>query len=265
LNNQEDWVVHGEEAHFAYSVTIPAHTSVRSATLRDVIGTPGNWQIVSATSYVEHPGGQTTPGSSAAFSVLGSGDFAFDPATGLLTFPGTYTNETDAPQTFTVHLTAYVKSTASWTHNTSTERGDTARFQSSSTGQVDAPAHVHVIEPNPSISKTVSSSTVSAGQTVTYTLTATNAANRPSLFDTVVTDCVPVELEDVTLGAASQGSATIVADDDCDGTLIVWTVGTLETGTPATLQFTAQVSSDAAGGATYTNTANLVGYGLDDE
>src|SRR5690606_22962320 len=208
----------------------------------DVITTPGNWQIVAAESWVEHPDGSTVAGSSDPFTVDGSANFAFNPATGALTFPSTYTNATAASQSFTVHLSAYIRPTASWTHNTSTTRGDTAQFTSSTTGTLSASEGVQLIEPNPSITKIANDDPVTAGQEVTYTLTATNANGRPHLFDGVVTDCVPVELQDVTLGTPTQGSAIIGSDAGCAGTYIVWTVGTIATGTPAVLTYTADVS-----------------------
>ena len=51
-----------------------------------------------------------------------------------------------------------------------------------------------VIQPAPSLTKTNNSSPAgfaSIGSVLQYTLTVTNAAGRPALYDTVVTDCIP--------------------------------------------------------------------------
>jgi uncharacterized repeat protein (TIGR01451 family)/fimbrial isopeptide formation D2 family protein len=170
---------------------------------------------------------------------------------------------------FAVNLYAHVRGSATWTHSTTTRRDDTATFASSTQGPITATSGIFVITPAPTIGKLVDDDTVSAGQAVTYTLTARNNATnvRPTLFDTVVVDCVPTELTGVTLGVASQGSASIVPDASCTGTRIVWTVGALLSGSAnyETLTYTATVSPAAAGNAVYANTARITGYSLDDE
>jgi uncharacterized repeat protein (TIGR01451 family)/fimbrial isopeptide formation D2 family protein len=266
-NNTADRVVPGELAEFTYSVTIPAYTSVLEADLQDIIQTPGNWQIVATQSWVDHPGGSTAPGSATGFIIGAFDPFAFTPSTGYLDFPDLYTNNTASPQTFTVHLSAYIRPGASWTHNTgaSQYRTDTARFDSTTTGQMDAGEGVYLIEPNPTVTKIANDTTVYAGQTVTYTLTASNANGRPTLFDTQVIDCVPGELTSITWVSGSQGSASVVADPSCaTGTRIVWQVGSIAGNANATLSYSVVVSSAAAGAAAYTNTARLTGYSLDD-
>lgn len=265
-HNTSVQVVPGEVAHFTYSVTIPAHTSVYSGVLTDVIAGAANWQVVAAATTVDHPGGSTAPGD-ASFD-LGGQTFTVTTATGTVTFPATYTNATDADQTFTVHLDAYVRAASGWTHST-TARNDTARFTSTGAPTLNSTATVRVIEPNPTLTKTANDDTVVAGQTITYTIVATNAANRPTLFDTVVTDCVPDALQGVTIVSATQGSASIVTDPTCGtGTAIEWTIGAIDgpppAVAPATLTYTATVTPSAAGGAQYTNTALLTGYSLDD-
>ncbi len=271
-NNSATQVVKGEIFHFTYTATIPAHSSVRNAVLSDALVAPaGNWSLDGSLTTVDYPGGSTAPGD-ASFTI-GSDTFAINAATGLLTFPALYTNTTDSDQTFAVNLYGHITSAATWTHNTGTRRDDTATFASSTQPSVIATSGVYVIEPQPVITKLVNDDTVTAGQTVTYTLTARNGSNsanggnRPTSYDTQVIDCVPVELTGVSLGLPTQGSAAIAPDVSCAGTRIVWDVGALLSGTTnqRILTYTATVSPASAGLATYTNTAGITGYSLDDD
>jgi uncharacterized repeat protein (TIGR01451 family)/fimbrial isopeptide formation D2 family protein len=267
-NNTTTQAVKGEIIHFTYTATVPARTSVQNGVLSDALTTAGNWTIHDTLTTVDYPGGSTAAGASSF--TIGADTFTVDPATGRVTFPALYTNDTDADQTFAVHLYVHVKSTASWNHSTTNRRNDTARFASDTQPDVTATSGIYVITPSPTVLKTVSVSTVTAGQTVTYTLTARNNAtnNRPTSYDTQIVDCVPAELTGVTLNPSgpSQGSASIVPDAGCSGTRIVWDVGALLSGSAnyQTLTFDATVSPASAGFATYTNTAVLTGYSLDD-
>lgn len=262
-NNLASQVVKGEIAQFDYAVTVPAHTTVHGASLRDVIANASNWTTVPGSTTVSYPGPVTTSGGDASFD-LGGQTFTVNTATGLLTFPATYTNATDADQTFSVRLEGYINSASAWTHNTSTARSDTATFSSSDGSDVTATANVKLIEPSPTLTKVADDATVTASQTVTYTMTATNASGRPTLFDASATDCVPVELANVTV--TSPASGWTVTPSACGagstGTLLSWDVGDVVAGTPATLTYTVLVSPASAGGAQYANTGTLTGYSL---
>lgn len=267
-NNTALQAVKGEIIHFTYGVTIPAHSSVRNGVLSDALVTAGNWTIHPDLITVDHPGGSTAPGTNGAF-LVGTDTFTVDTSNGRLTFPALYTNATDSAQVFAVNLYVHVRGAATWTHSTTSRRNDTATFASSTQSNITATSGIYVITPDPTIGKLVNDDSVVAGQTVTYTLTArNNAANdRPTLYDTVVVDCVPTGLTGVALGVASQGSAAVVPDPSCTGTRIVWDVGALLSGSAnyETLSYTATVSPAAAGNAIYANTARLTGYSLDDE
>jgi len=272
-NNALGQVVKGEIFHFTYTATIPAHSSVQNAVLSDALVNPQtNWSLDSLLTTVDYPGGSTAAGTTGDF-LIGLQTFNINAANGRLTFPALYTNDTDTDQTFSVNLYGHVTGNATWTHSTGTRRNDTATFASSTQPNITAVNGVYVIEPLPVITKLVSDDSVTAGQTVTYTLTARNGSNsanggnRPTSYDTQVSDCVPVELTGVVLGAPSQGSAAIVPDAGCSGTRIVWDVGALGSGTShqQTLTYTATVSPASAGLAVYTNPAGITGYSLDDE
>jgi uncharacterized repeat protein (TIGR01451 family)/fimbrial isopeptide formation D2 family protein len=266
--NNDTQVVKGEIAHFTYTVTVPAHTSVKSGALSDAFAAPANWAVDAAFTQVVFPGGSTAAGYSGVFTVGTTPGFSIAGATGALAFPALYTNDTASDQTFSVLLGAHVIGTSVLTDNpTTVPQVDTARFTSTTQGAITATANVYVRTPNPTITKTVAPTTATAGQTVTYRLRAQNSASRPTAFDAVVTDCVPATL---TFGAVQTtptpvGSfLTSTTDPGCTGTLITWTVGSLVAAADASLYFTATIDPSAAGAASYANTANLSAYSLDD-
>ena len=255
----------GEWVTFTYGVTIPANTSVINGVLRDTLPTPGNWEIDPALTAATYPPGH--PGTG----------FTLNAASGQLTFPaGTYTSG-DEDETFTVSLTARLRPSASWTHNTGTGRQNTAQFLSSNTVRDSATANTYVIEPNPQITKVADAETIVAGQTVTYTLQAWNAASRPTSFGTSVTDCVPPGLAVTGVSAPPPTGATWVASAtaECTGTLITWAIGDLAAESTApgagelpsrqTLTYTVQVDPLAGAGVRYDNTARLTGYSVPDD
>ncbi len=274
-NNTTSQVVKGEVADFDITFTVPAYTTVFDAVVYDEVRNTANsaWVTPSASSdwifdpsavTVTHPGG-TTGGGDTSFTI-GADSWSIDTADGILTFPAEYTNATGTDQTFTIHLEAYIDPDSTWTHSTSNSRPrDRGRATQSGQGSLTATANTYLVEPSPQITKTVSPTTVTAGEDVTYTLSATNSSGRPTSYDSVVVDCIPPEIGSVVLGSPSQGSAAIVPDVSCTGTRIVWTVGTITAGSTKTLTYDATVTSLAAGAATYTNTAEITGYSLDDD
>ncbi len=127
---------------------------------------------------------------------------------------------------------------------------------------------------------------VGAGETVTYTLTASNADGRPPLHDTWVIDCLP---EGLTFGDyAPAGRSDVLPPEPGTGTngctsgqtRLAWSPtspnppapapplapGTLLAGpaNEATLEYTAVVSSTSAGLESYVNNATLTGGTLAD-
>ncbi|WP_430869254.1 hypothetical protein [Demequina aurantiaca] len=256
-NNKLNEVVPGEYATFTYAVTIPAHTSVFGATLSDAFVGSGNWSI-----------GTNNPATATLDGGALPAGFTLDVSNGTLTFPAEYTNATANAQVFEVTLEAAIESTSDWTHSPGTARRDTATFAGTGFSSLSDNANVRLIEPDPAVTKTVDQETVTAGQTVEYTLTANNTEGRPTSFDTVVTDCVPTGLANVTVSEPLTG---VVVDPNpapggCEGTLITWTIGDLEgdaeTELNPTLKYTASVGTDAAGGEEYVNTATITGYSL---
>ena len=253
-NNTTTQAVKGEIIHFTYGVTVPAYTSVRNGVLSDALTTPANWTVQSALTTVDYPGGSTAAG--AGSFTIGADTFTVTTNSGRVAFPALYTNATASDQVFQVNLYVNVNAVAAaWTHDIATRRNDTASFASGTQSTISATSGIFVIEPLLTIAKAVDDNTVYSGQTVTYTLTASNAAGRPTSYDSQAIDCVPAALTGVALGVPTQGSATIIADPSCPtGTRIVWDVGSLVGGVAGkTLTFTATVSPTSAGGQVYAN------------
>lgn len=236
--------------------------------LSDAFAVPANWSVDSTFTQAIFPGGPTTAGYDGTFTVGTTPGFSIASATGALTFPALYINDTAFDQTFGVQLGAHIVGSSSLVdHPTTAPQVDTAKFTSATQPTITHSANVYVRTPNPTITKTVAPTAATAGQTVTYRLRAQNSASRPTAFDTVVTDCVPATL---TFGAVQTtpppvGSyPTSTTEPGCTGTFITWTVGSLVAGADTSLYFTATIDPLAAGAATYDNTANLVAYSLGD-
>jgi fimbrial isopeptide formation D2 family protein/uncharacterized repeat protein (TIGR01451 family) len=255
-------VTHGEDITYRMSATVPARTSVSGAVLQDdgfLSRDGGTTQrpYVAGSATVAYPADATQAASA----------FTFNTTTGRLQFPALYDNATDAAQTFTVTITLH--STFDWANgDTLTNR---ARFTANGMAAVTDTATVAYTQPSPRVAKTVASggAKVTAGQSLTYTLAVNNDPTRPIAYDTVVTDCVPSQLTAVTyVGSPSQGSAVApeVASPSCGGTgtLITWNVGDVAAGgADRTLSYTVTVDPSSAGGASYTNTAQLTAWALD--
>jgi uncharacterized repeat protein (TIGR01451 family)/fimbrial isopeptide formation D2 family protein len=271
-NNAATQTVIGEQLTYTVKATVPANTSVYQGVISDPM--PTGIELLSATADLD---GGPLPGG-ATLTVNTRTDPGADSAT--ITLPATYANATAADQVFTLTITARVTTAAGNTHGTS--RTNTASFvrKDAPTGGVNltaqtAAAATTVIEPNPKLAKThTPSGTVAGGQTLTYTLTATNPATapapnaRPPLHDAYVVDCVPAGLQNLIV--TSVGATTsITTGDGSNGcaagmTLLHWSVGDLDGGASKTLTYTAVVDPAAVGGQVYTNTATIIGTDLND-
>ena len=253
-NNSASQVVPGETATYTIDVTIPAHSTIKNGGVTDAFANSADWTVDAGSTLVIDPSGVTHTASFA----YGGGTFTLTPATGALAFPATYSNTTGTDQVFTIVLKAHINPTVT-AHNSS--RANTATLRSGATTIDTDNASVTVIQPNPSVTKTGPTDPATAGQTVSFGLRASNAAGRPTSYDTSVTDCVPAGLTVVTPLPAglSMGTAT----PGCP-TVLVWNVGALAGGSQVSTSYQVTIDPGAAGGAIYTNTASLVGYTLDE-
>ena len=264
-NNGADQAVPGETVTYTIRATVPARTTVYSGVLTDPM--PTNLTFVSASALY------SATGASPAADPLPGGVF-LNPANGTLTLPTTWENATDDDQVFEVTVTA--KGAANYTGapgartNTATFASKTTAVSGTNVDPVTASSAVNIVQPSPALSKASSPAAApTAGQTVTYTLTARNSASRPTLYDTVVVDCVPAGLEVLTVGAgatSAPATGTGVGGNGCalGKTTITWTVGSIAASETKTLTYTAKVDPNSAGAASYTNDARLTGSTLND-
>jgi uncharacterized repeat protein (TIGR01451 family)/fimbrial isopeptide formation D2 family protein/LPXTG-motif cell wall-anchored protein len=258
--NGDHDAVAGETVSYTIRASIPAHTTVYNGKLLDPL--PGNLTFVSATA------GYSATGASPAADALPD-DASLDPGDGTLSLPATWTNNSSVAQVFQVDITAKVAPGYTGTG----KRTNTATFTSRTTedGSVDvddvtATSDVEIVRPVPSIVKTSDpDSAPVAGQSVTYTLVASNGADKPTLYNAVAVDCVPAGLQVDTLDApATQDPGD--GDNGCatGETTITWPIETLAGGDSAPVHYTVTIDPDAAGGAAYANTATLTGSTLHD-
>ncbi|MGN8551536.1 UNVERIFIED_CONTAM: DUF11 domain-containing protein [Microbacterium sp. SLM126] len=254
----------GESVDYTYTVTIPARTSVFSGILDDGLPTGGRLVQTGDPTLTTSPAGITV----GAGCTADAAEFRLCDD-GTLRFPTTWTNATATAAVFTVTLPTRVADVAGNTHGTSIP--NTATFRSaptvngSLTQRGTVSASIAVVEPSVALAKTSSATAVAGGATVNYTLTATNTAGRPPLFDGVVVDCVPAALAVGTLPGAIAGPVTGTGSNGCPtGTQrLTWTLsGPLLAGAAQSIQYPVTVPASAASGQQYTNNATLSGSSL---
>ncbi|MFC5676780.1 isopeptide-forming domain-containing fimbrial protein [Aeromicrobium endophyticum] len=265
-NNAANQAVPGETVDYTIRASVPARTTVYNGVLTDPLPT-GLTFVSAAAKY------------SADGTLPASGDLPtgsdFTASSGRLALPATFTNSTNAAQVFEVTIKAKITPS----HTGTTALGNTATFGSTTTvsttspkvANVTATSSVTPIHPSPAITKALTTtpaqdSAPGAGQSREYVLKASNAAGRPTLYDSQVVDCVPAGLT-VTVLPAEASQAATVANDACQGvpgtgTTITWQTDTIKAGETKSLTYTVRVNLDAAGGQTYKNVATVTGSSL---
>ena len=282
-NNGNGQIVQGEFATFDYKVTVPAYTSVPAGavladrgyfTLGSETGTRINYTVEPAGTSVTYP------------SNANAGNFTFANATGTLTFDQRFDAD-DEDRVFTVHLRVRVAdgptAVGALSHGNTLYNVATFTYNNGQGAAkvLDDDASVPFIAPQATLEKRHTGVDGASGA-VEFTLTAGNTADRPTLFDSVVYDCLPAGFTGITAITPSQGTAAVVSGVNCSvagtganavintndpggsGTLIRWQVGAINSGATPTLSFTTTVNPDAAGGVSYTNHAKITGYTLPD-
>ncbi len=166
--NGPNEAVVGETLTYTVQVRVPARTSVFKGVLTDPMPLGVTYLSSSATFSATNTSPATDP--------LPAG-FTLDPTNGTLTFPASFTNNTDTPQLFEVLVRARISTLD--TNTQGVERTNTARFdsQSAATLATDLPtvtdsSTVTVVEPQITLTKNDDDpdNVVEAGEVVTYTL-----------------------------------------------------------------------------------------------
>jgi uncharacterized repeat protein (TIGR01451 family)/fimbrial isopeptide formation D2 family protein len=285
----------GEVITYSYGVTIPAGTSLYSGRLTDTFATAG-WAIAPspAPSFTFEADALGAPGSFSsppASVVLNTTNGRLDFGVGQ---PASrYSNTSSTDQRFVVTVTAVAVGNGiagSPNPAVATNRTNTARFQAGNTPTGSTTAvnvaqarSISVIQPTPALAKSNDvpvDGFVVGGETVRYTLTASQPATRPTLYDAWIVDCLPSGLtfagnvaSTTQVGAGSQNSTpfTLLGPDTgpVDGcgpqtTRIAWNIDELPANTTVRIAYDVTVDLTAVAGDRYTNTAALTGSSLDD-
>lgn len=274
----------GETVVWRYTATIPARTSIFNAILADGLPVPSRLSV----------GGTAVAATGPAGAVIADGctrdadDFrlctdASNAQFGSLIFPTTWTNDTAQPQTFTVEMTTRVADADANSHNaaitnTATLRSTPSTTNSGAVSRGTANARVTVVVPSPALAKAAATSAsgpwvtnnsllATGGQTLYYRLTATNAANRPPLHDTVIVDCIDARLTAFT--NLSPGVASVAGPVAGSGTngcaegrdKYTWTL-VADLATNAVITYSATVPDPIPAGTPFRNDATLNGSTL---
>jgi large repetitive protein len=279
----------GEVITYYYSVTIPAGTTVYDGRLTDAL--PSGWVVEPSPSatFTYEPDAAGAPGVFAPAPA----NVALNTTNGRLDFgdgtAGVYTNSLTTDQRFTVTVNVIATGNGVNLTAASTNRNNTARFQAATVdGGSDTAINraqartIAVVQPTPTLTKTnnTGGAPVAGGQTVRYTLTASQPTGRPTLYDSWIVDCLPSGLTfagNVTmttqLGAGPQTATpftqigpTAGPVDGCalGTTRLGWRLDDLPANTTIRVAYDVTVDVTAVGGDTYTNTAVLSGSSLND-
>ncbi len=269
VGNSAAQAVVGETLTYTIGVVVPASTSVYNGVLVDPMPTGVVFVGPASAAY-------SAAGTSPATGALPAG-VTLDPASGTLRFGTAYANTSSSDQLFEVKIPARIGTDAANTHgavltNTATLTSDTAATGGTPITPRIATSTVTVVTPAPALTKSVNPATVAGGDTVTYTLRASNASRRPPLHDAWVVDCLPGTMTFGTFTTVPAGTTAPapVPGDGTNGcaigsTRIAWQLGTIPgTGSRVSLVYTAIVNSSPVGKDRYTNTATLRGSTLND-
>ena len=250
-NNLENQAVPGETIDYTYSVTVPTGTSLFNAVLSDTL--PAGLRLPASPQFTATKDGTALPAG-----------VSLNTANGTLSFGTAWNNSTAADQVFTVVASGVIVDAglvpgapASITSIT-----NIANFTSTTTTDSASPSlsqnkayTVAVINPAPTLTKTVDQPLATGGDTVVFTLTAANTAGTPDAFNPVIVDCLPTGLNFV-----SSIPAPTVTGTCSGGVQFSWNLASplpLTANSASTITVTATVDPNSAGLAKYTNNATV--------
>ncbi len=254
--------VPGESVTYTYAVTVPAGTTVFNGVLSDPV-----------------PTGLKLPPSPSFTATMNNGPLpsgvTLNQSTGTLSFGMTY-NNSNAPrtdQTFSVVAAGLVVTPGLTPGSSSsiTSITNIANFTSTATTSTtstplsqDRSYTVDVVNPLPKLAKTVDKALAAGGETVTFTLAASNTAGRPGAFDPTIVDCLPSGLHFVS----SSPTAPVSTAPCAGGTEYTFSVASplpYAADASSTITLTATVDPTSAGLTKYTNTATVTTSSLSND
>ena len=188
---------------------------------------------------------------------------------------GTLTNsdrDNTIDDTIALEFNALVTNSSGNTNGTTRRNTGTVSYTG---GSANGNTDVKISEPAITISKAVSpTSNVQAGDSLTYTVTVSNAANRADAFDLVLNDALGnlgsnFDLQSINLpGSLPSGTASIIntsttsAASAAAGDRIQLSIDRLNSGQSFSFTYTGVVLTNIEPGTTLTNTANVTYTGL---
>ena len=248
----------GERIDYTVGVPLVPHTVLTSATITDPI--PARVSYVSGSADAQLIIGAGAPGP-----LPGDWSLGVSGSTITITLPPTYTVPDQGALvsvTFSATVTDIAANTA-----TSASIPNTATFRTAvggGTSSTSASVTNQVVEPQIAVAKTddTGGHPVAAGQTITYTVTASNGtgARVSTAHNMTVTDAVPVGL---CVDPASVSAGGGVTGDCTSGQTITWALGAVIPGGSRALTYRATVGGDQPALTRLTNTATETANSID--
>lgn len=124
----------------------------------------------------------------------------------------------------------------------------------------DIESRARVGEPDVSVSKSITTAPIDAGDPIEYEILVTNTAtgvNALTAFEINVLDNIPADIENLSLVTANTGAGSITDNSNLAANLIDVDVDFLEPGDQVTLTISGDVINAASVSGTITNTADL--------
>ena len=253
----------GETIAYTVQVVVPHNTTLYTASLADPLGAAQTY--VTGSGQVTLPGGAMYPEGT---SIPGGFTYTYTAGTNTVgfSFPAVYANATASDEVFLVSFSVTVANIAANIRNvnisnvaTLTNHGSIGQLITSSNPAL----HTLIVEPDMSIIKSASSTTLSPNGTLTYSIAIANintTAVSPA-FDLVGQDPIPAGVIYVpgSVSLAGPASGTV----GFNGTDVTWTIpGPLyanQTDT-VTFQVVPEASSLLSVGQVIANTATLASW-----
>ena len=187
----------------------------------------------------------------------------FDSGTDVTFDLGTVTNnDRDSDGEYIViEFNALVHNDTTHQNDAGDERRNNFRVRTGATVLGTSPNEtVRISEPQLSISKGVSAGPYDAGDTVTYTLTVTNAggANATTAFDIVIADTLPAELVAPALDSTATTGTVVGLAASFAGNDLTATATSMDAGATIEIVYSATIESDLPAGADIVNDADVV-------
>lgn len=261
----------GESVTYQITITVPAKTTVSNGALVDTLSPTTAPSVAFDISSSVLPSVTASVGGSAI-------DISFSSVSGTgftASLPATFTNSTDTDIVYTITVPATVTNDSAPTSTSTIAVTNGTSFTSDTSTTSTTSTSVYVVQPTLGLTKAVSpSSGLIAGQTLTYTVTASNGTTSPAAYNPVLTDTLPIGVSNVTVTSVTVGGTTLTegytvsapsgTTTSSDRTLTITTTGQkVITGSNIVVTYTVTLPSTLTAYSAYTNYVSLSATSLD--